>query len=538
MGKRKCSRLNSVQFTFDPARRSDPIRYRVELRRLHCVCSLGCQSTPHDSDSHLGTEYGPVVRSPTNENRSVFFEARAVRIACRLHETMDLLVENDILQGYSLVSPMTFELRVGSASSGRDWSFLKRIHDMNQLKLLTILVALVIQPFLLQDVVGDDIFAVQSRLSTPNFQLFLELNDDSSVMSTGPLFSPAGGVYGMTFLDDAVFGIELENGTFTDYLVTIPHEGPLAGQGSRVSTNPVGFPSVESLANVNSQLFATSLDFPGHMTTLITVDATTGIGTAVGSGARDVMIVGLAYDPSTDTLFGAGTPFGSLVDDPNLYTFDLASGNTTLVGNMGQGIQSLTWHEELGLIGGFDGLYQIDPSTGTASSIGTGDFTDGKPDSLNGLYSLASPSPDITPPACDFNGDNDCSIEDIDILYGQPGLTDQQISGWLISSSAADPTGRVFRSGDTNLDGLVDFADFLSLSGNFGIGPDSTWGMGNFTADGEVNFADFLALSGNFGFGVANTQTVPEPKSAFAWLSSCGLLFLSLVRKQQSKSFV
>lgn len=409
----------------------------------------------------------------------------------------------------------------------------RRIHDMNHFKRVSVFAAFMCLVLVQQQVIGDDIFAVQSRLSTPNFQLVLELNDDSTVTSSGPLFSPAGGVYGMTFLDDTVFGIELENGTLADYLVTIPHEGPLAGQGSRVSTNPIGFPSVESLANVNGQLFATSLDFPGHMTTLITVDATNGIGMAVGSGARDVMIVGLAYDPSTDTLFGAGTPFGTLVDDPNLYTLDLANGNTTLIGNMGQAIQSLTWHEELGLIGAFDRLYKINPSTGEASVIGTSDFTDGKPDSFNGLYSLASPTPNITAPSCDFNGDNECSIEDIDILYRQPGLTDQQISDWLISSSAANPAGREFRPGDTNLDGSIDFADFLSLSANFGIGPNSTWGLGNFNADGDVNFADFLALSGNFGFGVASSEIVPEPKPSFAWISCCGLLLQMLSRKAQ-----
>lgn len=55
------------------------------------------------------------------------------------------------------------------------------------------------------------------------------------------------------------------------------------------------------------------------------------------------------------------------------------------------------------------------------------------------------------------------------------------------------------RTGDTNLDGKVNFADFLVLSANFGK-QTSKWSEGDFDANGQVNFADFLALSANFGF--------------------------------------
>jgi len=53
--------------------------------------------------------------------------------------------------------------------------------------------------------------------------------------------------------------------------------------------------------------------------------------------------------------------------------------------------------------------------------------------------------------------------------------------------------------GDTNLDGAVDFTDFLQLSTNFGAA-DAIWETGDFNCDGEVTFADFLILSSNFGF--------------------------------------
>lgn len=53
--------------------------------------------------------------------------------------------------------------------------------------------------------------------------------------------------------------------------------------------------------------------------------------------------------------------------------------------------------------------------------------------------------------------------------------------------------------GDTNLDRIIDFADFLILSSNFGEN-DANWGEGDFDGDGEVGFTDFLLLSNNFGF--------------------------------------
>ena len=54
--------------------------------------------------------------------------------------------------------------------------------------------------------------------------------------------------------------------------------------------------------------------------------------------------------------------------------------------------------------------------------------------------------------------------------------------------------------GDTNLDGDVDFADFLQLSSNFGLAG-SSWSQDDFNGDGSTVFDDFLLLSSNFGFG-------------------------------------
>lgn len=51
--------------------------------------------------------------------------------------------------------------------------------------------------------------------------------------------------------------------------------------------------------------------------------------------------------------------------------------------------------------------------------------------------------------------------------------------------------------GDSDLDGDVDFADFLNLSANFG--GSGEWADGDFDGDGLIGFADFVVMSKNFG---------------------------------------
>jgi hypothetical protein len=80
--------------------------------------------------------------------------------------------------------------------------------------------------------------------------------------------------------------------------------------------------------------------------------------------------------------------------------------------------------------------------------------------------------------------------------------------------------------GDTNLDGAVDFADFLVLSSNFGqVGG---WAEGNFDLDPDVAFSDFLLLSSNFGVGTS-AESVPEPSALphLLWVFLSVRLFVS-----------
>jgi hypothetical protein len=53
--------------------------------------------------------------------------------------------------------------------------------------------------------------------------------------------------------------------------------------------------------------------------------------------------------------------------------------------------------------------------------------------------------------------------------------------------------------GDTNLDGTVDFRDFLSFVQNYGTTRGGTWDDGDFNYDGRVDSLDLNLLLRNFG---------------------------------------
>ena len=85
-------------------------------------------------------------------------------------------------------------------------------------------------------------------------------------------------------------------------------------------------------------------------------------------------------------------------------------------------------------------------------------------------------------------------------------------------------------AGDTDLNGEVNFLDFLALAENFG--ETGGWAQGDFSGNGEVDFLDFLALAENFGnASPAAASSVPEPNAAS--IALFGLLGLIGFRKRR-----
>ena len=70
----------------------------------------------------------------------------------------------------------------------------------------------------------------------------------------------------------------------------------------------------------------------------------------------------------------------------------------------------------------------------------------------------------------------------------------------------------IAHTGDLNLDGFVDFNDFLGLATNFA--QDGVWRDGDFTGDGRVAFDDFVAMARQFGRVEPLVSAVPEPNAA------------------------
>jgi len=121
----------------------------------------------------------------------------------------------------------------------------------------------------------------------------------------------------------------------------------------------------------------------------------------------------------------------------------------------------------------------------------------------------------------DFSGDDVLDVADIDLLGRaiQMGSVHPQYD--LNRSGAVDLEDHAYWvsdlnrtwMGDANLDGNVNFADFVALADHFG-GPGG-WGQGDFNADGTVQFPDFAILASNYGMtSTAVAAAVPEPCSA------------------------
>ena len=111
-----------------------------------------------------------------------------------------------------------------------------------------------------------------------------------------------------------------------------------------------------------------------HTASLYVIDVTTGQAQLVGScQAADVVMQGAAFDPMTHTLYASAST------QETLYSVDMGTGHASVIGNTGRRISGLAVHPLTGELYGSvasqwgpeRGLYRINRLTGETTLIGT-----------------------------------------------------------------------------------------------------------------------------------------------------------------------
>ena len=168
-------------------------------------------------------------------------------------------------------------------------------------------------------------------------------------------------------------------------------------------------------------------------------------------------------------------------------------------------------------VGHIDGLLTTEDSLYLADISTSGGFS--SRDNDNGaIYRIRS----LVTAAIQADVNEDGVVDELDA-----GL----LCGALNGASLEETLGGVGTvPGDFDLNGSVQFADFLILSANFGPLDAANYGLGDADCNGVVEFADFLTLSANFGHFRA--ASVPEPNGTWSLLLCFGILF----RRTSSRS--
>jgi hypothetical protein len=127
-------------------------------------------------------------------------------------------------------------------------------------------------------------------------------------------------------------------------------------------------------------------------------------------------------------------------------------------------------------------------------------------DGFIGTYVLIA---EVDPLLGDLNEDQQLDAHDIDLMFAairankEESRYDVDGDGQVGVADADTLIRDIIGSmpGDADLDGQVQFRDFLWLARNFNS--ESGWGGGDFDGSGFVDFKDFLLLASNFGKSVA-----------------------------------
>lgn len=163
-----------------------------------------------------------------------------------------------------------------------------------------------------------------------------------------------------------------------------------------------------------------------------------------------------------------------------------------------------------------DGLNWILSADGDGDSVFANGVIASQPDHNGGDLGTPGQFGSVQPTlGLDLNNSGAVDAEDALLVCG--AAAGQSVSDFIVANGGVP--------GDFDLNGEVDFADFLNLSSNFGSSDGVHYGLGDADCEGDIGFADFLVLSSSFGRTTGNTlASVPEPNGWFLAMASTLLL--------------
>ncbi|MCA9263882.1 MAG: hypothetical protein KDA60_08520, partial [Planctomycetales bacterium] len=134
--------------------------------------------------------------------------------------------------------------------------------------------------------------------------------------------------------------------------------------------------------------------------------------------------------------------------------------------------------------------------------------------------------------SCDFNSDNRCDVDDLDMISAAGNLVEgvdvpagnrldltddgivsaDDIREWLSNAAVKNGLASPYHFGDANLDGVVNDVDFQVWNANR-FGAFGLWSHADFNGDGATDVSDFNLWLKHRGMG-SSSQSVPEPFGA------------------------
>lgn len=200
---------------------------------------------------------------------------------------------------------------------------------------------------------------------------------------------------------------------------------------------------------------------------------------------------------------------------------------TAATAEHGANVPATVGHWDLGLTSTvYGGTASQSPAMGPGLVLGSRQlFTDLDAAGMTDIGWTVVPLPVVTL-ACDFDGDQDCDPNDLDLMYANFGTTiamydsngdgtvdDLDIATWLAQASSSNNpfniNGKTFVIGDVNFDGAVTSTDLGILLNNFADTSGLLYETGNLNDDMVVDSTDLGLLLNNFGS--TSSIAVPEP---------------------------